>query len=353
MGHRLVFLAGLLALATTAACDNNKAKPEPPTSKSQTANTKPSATPSVSSGTATAPSAAPSVEVGASGKMAHCPSSVTGASTDVKDVPNGVELTVTASGDAATADIRARTQALLESAKAHSGDKHTGNGGGGGTSGRARCPVVLKDTSLLAADVPGGTKITVTTPNPKELDWLRRETRDRLAEVKEGAEGAGAHRMMHCPSAVEGATTKVTNIKEGVVLAVTAKDPKNRRRDPGAGEARAQRLRARRRRRRAHRRGHPPRRDRKMPDRVHRHHPRGQRPARRDPDHREGEEPRGGGQHSGHDEEAHRANPRTRRVGRAFGVRRTQRFDEALTRRIYMSAGTGCVYVKERFVSWE
>lgn len=226
MGHRLVFLAGLLALATTAACDNNKAKPEPPTSKSQTANTKPSATPSVSSGTATAPSAAPSVEVGASGKMAHCPSSVTGASTDVKDVPNGVELTVTASGDAATADIRARTQALLESAKAHSGDKHTGNGGGGGTSGRARCPVVLKDTSLLAADVPGGTKITVTTPNPKELDWLRRETRDRLAEVKEGAEGAGAHRMMHCPSAVEGATTKVTNIKEGVVLAVTAKDPK-------------------------------------------------------------------------------------------------------------------------------
>jgi hypothetical protein len=65
-------------------------------------------------------------------------------------------------------------------------------------------------------------KATVKAKDKSEVDWLRRETRERDKEAKlPAAEGAGTHRMAHCPSAVTGAKTVVKDSKEGVVVVVT------------------------------------------------------------------------------------------------------------------------------------
>jgi TusA-related sulfurtransferase len=154
--------------------------------------------------------------------MAHCPNAVQGAKTDIADVPGGVQLTVTATDPAAVADIRARTKALLDAQKNQGANvHHTGTGEGGGLLGR--CPVVLKDSNVVAADVDNGTKVTVTVKDPEETDWLRRETRDREEDLEAAGAPAGAGKMSHCPSAVEGATTTLKNTNDGVSVTVTAK----------------------------------------------------------------------------------------------------------------------------------
>lgn len=153
--------------------------------------------------------------------MAHCPDAVPGAKTAIKDVAGGVELTVTAQHPAATADIRGRIQALLDAQKNQSGSlRHTGNGEGGGLLGR--CPIVLKETTVTAATIDNGSKITVLTKEPAEVDWLRRETRDREEDLEAAGSPAGAGKMAHCPSAILGATTTLKNTPTGVSVTVTA-----------------------------------------------------------------------------------------------------------------------------------
>lgn len=187
----------------------------------------PSPTTTAPSVTSAAPSAsgapAPSASVAPSGKMAHCPDAVQGAKTKIADVPGGVELTITATDTAAVMDIRARTQALLDAQKNQGATvHHTGTGEGGGLLGR--CPVVLKDTTIVAANVDEGSKVTVTAKDPAELDWLRRETRDREEDLQAAGSPAGAGKMSHCPSAVDGATTTLKNTPTGVLVTVIAKD---------------------------------------------------------------------------------------------------------------------------------
>lgn len=186
----------------------------------------PAPTPGAPSVASAAPPAsappAPSASVAPSGKMAHCPDAVTGAKTAIADVPNGVELTITSTDTAAVADIRARTQALLDAQKNQGATvHHTGTGEGGGLLGR--CPIVLKDTTIVATNVDDGAKVTVTAKDPAELDWLRRETRDREADLQTAGSPAGAGKMSHCPSAVEGAVTALKNMPDGVRVTVTAK----------------------------------------------------------------------------------------------------------------------------------
>jgi TusA-related sulfurtransferase len=155
--------------------------------------------------------------------MAHCPTAVEGADTTITDVEGGVQLLVVSKDEKATADIRARSKALLEAAKTQDPAKqHTGSGGGKGLFGH--CTIIMHGTTLDVAEAPGGNKITVKAKDPKEVDWLRRETRERQATSHaEGSKGMGAHRMAHCPSAVTGATTKVTDTKDGVMVTVTGK----------------------------------------------------------------------------------------------------------------------------------
>lgn len=155
--------------------------------------------------------------------MAHCPSAVTGANTVIKDVEGGLVLTVTAKDAANVTDIQTRAKFLAESAKNMAPDvKHTGGGEGGGSFGR--CPVVMRNTSVELKSVAGGTELTVKPKDAKELDWLRREARERLAEIGDpNAKDAGQGKMAHCPSAVDGATTTVKDLKDGVEINVVAK----------------------------------------------------------------------------------------------------------------------------------
>jgi hypothetical protein len=141
----------------------------------------------------------------------------------LKDVEGGIEISITGKDEAAGKEIKARMAKLVEADKneAEAGVKHDHAGSGGGTYGR--CTVVMRNTKLETADLPMGSKATVKAKDKTEVDWLRRETRDRDKEAKSpNAENAGAHKMAHCPSAVEGAKTTVKDSKEGVVVTVTA-----------------------------------------------------------------------------------------------------------------------------------
>src|SRR6185369_6997601 len=115
----------------------------------------------------------PSGSASAKALMANCPNTVEGATTSFNDVEGGIEITVTAKDDAAIKDIRARAKHLAEVAKeAAPSVKHNQSGAGGGKFGR--CPVVVRNTQLDAAEVESGVKITVKPKDPGEVDWLRR-----------------------------------------------------------------------------------------------------------------------------------------------------------------------------------
>jgi TusA-related sulfurtransferase len=184
----------------------------------------PSAVASAAPSVVGAPSAAPSAATLApSGKMAHCPNAVAGARTAVEDAPGGVVVTVTAKDPAALGDVRARVQALLDAQKnGGTSVKHTGNGEGGGLLGR--CPIVLKDTTIAIAELADGEKLTIAAKDPSEVDWLRRETRDRQGDLEAAASPAGAGKMAHCPSAIAGTTTSLRNTKDGVSVTVVGSD---------------------------------------------------------------------------------------------------------------------------------
>jgi TusA-related sulfurtransferase len=208
----------VLSLALLSGCDSCQEK--------STSGTAPSASVAASTPpppSASTPPAASSAALAPSGKMAHCPNAVAGAKTAIKDVPGGVEVTVTGADPTVVSDIRARIQALVDAQKnAGTNVKHTGNGEGGGLLGR--CPIVLKDTTIATADVANGTKVTVAIKDPQEVDWLRRETRDRQEDLEAAGSPAGAGKMAHCPSAIAGSTTTLKNTKDGVSVTVTGKD---------------------------------------------------------------------------------------------------------------------------------
>lgn len=209
----------LLALSFASfGCEESK-----PTGTAPTATASAKATAAATT-TAAASATSSSTASAKAGNMTHCPSSVDGATTEIKDTKEGVDLVVKAKDDAAVKDVRARAAHLVEASKNESGKaKHTGEGEGGGQFGR--CPVVMKETTVEAKDVEGGSSISVKAKDAKEVDWLRRESKERLAELKEpGGKDAGQRKMAHCPSAVEGATTAVKQGKDAVELTITAKD---------------------------------------------------------------------------------------------------------------------------------
>ena len=200
--------AVFFVIALTSGC-KKEAPPAPP------------AAPAPEPVASAAPSAAP---LAPAGNMAHCPSTVAGAATAIDDSSGGVTLTVTAKDPSATSEIRARAQFLAKSAANGAAPiTHNGTGEGGGMFGR--CPVVMRSTTLVVTDVDGGSKIAVTPRNPKEQDWLRRESRERLADLeKPGAEGAGVGKMAHCPATVRGATMQISDTKDSILITFAAKD---------------------------------------------------------------------------------------------------------------------------------
>jgi len=161
----------------------------------------------------------------AQGQDGNCPNAAPNAKTEFKDNPKGVEITITAKDKADVDEIKKRSKELMEKAKDEGGAKvpHSGTGGGGGSQGR--CPIVLNGTDVTVADVEGGSKFTVVAKDPKEVDWVRREAKERLASMQEpGSEEKGAGKMANCPSAVKGSKTAVKEDKGSIVVTVTSKD---------------------------------------------------------------------------------------------------------------------------------
>jgi hypothetical protein len=216
--RRLALLLPFLFVLT--ACPEKQADhgPTPPPSGSTATSTVADAAASA----AASASASPDAGGKAAAHMAHCPSAVEGSTVAIKDVEGGVEVSVTGKSDAETKEIRSRMAKLVTAAKneADAGVHHTGRGEGGGRSGR--CTIVMKNTKVESSEIPNGAKAKVTAKDKSEVDWLRRETRDRDKESKTpGAAGAGTHKMANCPAAVEGAKTAVKDAKDGVVVTVT------------------------------------------------------------------------------------------------------------------------------------
>lgn len=119
------------------------------------------------------------------GHMQHCPTAVSGAKTQITDNKDSVEITVTSSDAAKTEEIRKRAKHVVDSAKSEpTSVVHNGEGHGGG--GVGLCEVVLKDTTVTAEDVDGGSKLTVKPVKAVDVDWLKKETHARHA-----ANGAG------------------------------------------------------------------------------------------------------------------------------------------------------------------
>lgn len=210
-------LACAFALTLSLGCDD----PKPTAAPLKTATAAASTAPVKAPPTAVPSSPAPG---GERGKMVHCPSVVEGATTDIQDAEGGVVITITTKEEARTKEIRDRAKYLADASKTEApGQRHDGTGAGGGALGR--CPVVGRNTTVETADVDGGSKITVKPKNAAEVDWLRRESRERLKEIGEpGAREAGQGKMARCPSTVEGATTSIKATKEAVVVTVVTKD---------------------------------------------------------------------------------------------------------------------------------
>lgn len=225
MSLRYLGLAAVLSMSL-AACEGCEKKPETAGADAgvtTTVTTKDAATSAAEdAGAEAADAATAGTDAGTKHEMANCPTAVPGAVVAIKDVEGGVEVTVTAKDEATTSSIRERAKKLAaaDHGMPDAGTKHDRSGSGGGTTGR--CTIIMRGTDLTTADVAGGTKITVKAKDKAEVDWVRRETRDRDKEAKAaGAEGAGAQRMAHCPSAVEGAKTALKDTKEGVLVTVT------------------------------------------------------------------------------------------------------------------------------------
>ena len=208
-----------LGLSSLAACEKKAAPPPPAPSASAAPVAVADAATSIADSGATAASDAPAA---ANAHMANCPTAAPGATIALKDVEGGIEISVTGKDDASKKDIKARMVKLVEADRneGEAGVKHDHGGSGGGAYGR--CTIVMRNTKLETADLPDGVKATVKAKDKSEVDWLRRETRERDKEAKmPAAEGAGVHRMAHCPSAVPGAKTAVKDSKEGVIVTVT------------------------------------------------------------------------------------------------------------------------------------
>ncbi len=221
LGFAFVVVAG------GAGCKEQQAAPPTPAlpeaAPSEAAPSAASAAP-----TASAAPAAGASKLASDGKLLHCPTAVAGTNTTIKDAPGGVELTITArdeKDDATASEIRARA-AFLASASAAKGTDagaHNGSGDVGGLFGR--CPVVMRNTNLVVAAAPGGAKVTVTSRDPKEQEWLRQESRSRVDELAAPAAGENAHlKEVHCPTTVSGASVTVTDTPDGVSVKITAKD---------------------------------------------------------------------------------------------------------------------------------
>jgi hypothetical protein len=200
---RVTTLLGVAAFVSVAS--GCKGKGDAESTGPAPAATSATAAPAVS--TSPPPAAAPAASASAAPKTkGSCPTSVTGVTSTVADTPDGVALTIVAKDAPSGADVRDRAHALVQliqsGAAGGGGGGGRGGGGGGGAGGGdgtgpgpgdgtgagaagggglGRCPVVVRGVSLDVQDTKDGAVVTMRPKSAKDLDFIRKQVRSRLA----------------------------------------------------------------------------------------------------------------------------------------------------------------------------
>jgi hypothetical protein len=171
----------ILAAALVAGAGCKKEDKTPPTE------------PEPSGKTVTAPPEddTPGEGVRGQNEMKNCPSAVAGARTVVEQTEAAVVVTVTAEGEEATGQIRARARHLAGIDDPGEGEiRHTGEGTGGANMGK--CPIALRDASASVEEIEGGVKVTLTPKNDAELGELHELATERAQAIRGSGAGGGA-----------------------------------------------------------------------------------------------------------------------------------------------------------------
>ena len=98
-----------------------------------------------------------------------CPNWVRGARSELREVKGGVVVTVTAKSEADIAEIRARAKYLAEGRSRQ-------------PDGTGLCPV-HRDAAIEAADIDGGSRLTVRPSKRISLEQLRKAAKERLERL--------------------------------------------------------------------------------------------------------------------------------------------------------------------------
>jgi hypothetical protein len=116
--------------------------------------------------------------------MANCPSATRGATTAVANIPDGVQLTVTASEAVDQQEIRRRAQKQLAVGmhEQRGALEHTGQGTGSGKFGY--CPGMIEDTVVSVDELPDGARITVRANQPSGIVRLQKDTAQRAEALR-------------------------------------------------------------------------------------------------------------------------------------------------------------------------
>ena len=179
------FALALIAVVLVSGCKKDGASSAPDAAP---ASPSPAALPSgAATGSPVRPTAA---------KAAACPTGGPGVGATAQDTKDGVALTITGPEGAASDDIRARAHALAQLAGQAGGGRGGGGGdgngpgdgtggggagGAGGGGGLGRCPIVTRGTSIDVQDTTTGAVVTMRPNSPRDLDYLRKQVRSRLA----------------------------------------------------------------------------------------------------------------------------------------------------------------------------
>lgn len=114
-------------------------------------------------------------------KLRHCPVTVDHATVVLRDTADGVEWTITATDAAAIDEIHRRAARMVSFTRGRAQQGEHGGGAGGGFM--QNCPVVARDTTIEATELPGGSTLRVRPAGTFTTAALQAETRRRQAEL--------------------------------------------------------------------------------------------------------------------------------------------------------------------------
>ncbi|HEX7839562.1 MAG TPA: VCBS repeat-containing protein [Kofleriaceae bacterium] len=135
---------------------------------------------SASRSPATPPTAQPPAGEDLAEKMRYCPVTLPGVNTEIEDIDRGVRFVLRAQTAEVVAEARHRAHLLAEFTAGRGKEKHGGGKGGGFMR---NCPIITRDASVTAEDIPEGVRLTVAPDQQDQLAEFRTAARARLARA--------------------------------------------------------------------------------------------------------------------------------------------------------------------------